>query len=213
MLLFPSKQIAPSNDHYKTVKVQKSSLQLSCIRISLSFSIFIRLQLWGWNLSCFTSDSDIFWKANEKVPSSVSTLSNHAHQKKKDAGPPGQEVLCPPLSAVSRGLPGGTGRGQRVFPLKNGNFCEFPRFSTAWCSWRLGALVSSSSLTSPLRTKSFTQRWWINCVAAGRALRHQKSGSERTKAVHSTSIKSQRKIYYNSLYSSLTQPWANSYTI
>lgn len=129
MLLFPSKQIAPSNYHYKIAKVQKSSLQLSCIRISLSFSIFIRLQLWSWNFSRFTSDGDIFWKANEKVPSSVSMLSNYTHQKKKKQkapGPSGREGLSPQLSAVFYGLPGGTGKGAKRFSSAELSFLWSP---------------------------------------------------------------------------------------
>lgn len=62
------------------------------------------------------------------------------------------------------------------------------------------------------KTKSFTQWQEINCATAGTALRHQKFGSERTEALHSTLIKSQWKMYYNSLYSLLKQPCANSYT-
>lgn len=162
---------------------------------------------------------DIFWRANEKVPSSASMLSNHTHQKKKmqkPHGPSGWEGLFPSSLLFPVGYQEAQCRGgkeHKVFPLQNYNFCEFLCFSTTCCSWSLGALVSSSSLTSSLKTKSFTLWGWINCVAAGTALGRQKLGSERTEAVHSTSIKSQHKIYYNSLYSSLTQPSANSYTI
>lgn len=98
MLLFPSKQTASLNYHYKTVKVQKSSLYLSCIRVSLPFFLFIYLQLWSWDFSCFTSDSDIFWKASGKVLSSVSMLSNHTLQNKNEAealAPSGWEGLFP----------------------------------------------------------------------------------------------------------------------
>lgn len=123
MLLFPSKL---SYYQYKKVKVQKSSLQLSCIRI-LSHFIFIRLQLWSWNFSCFTLDSDSFWKAHEKVSSNVSMLSHHTQEEKEAEGPQffwlGRTLSQ--LSAVSCGLQASAGY-QDAFPLKNCNFCWVP---------------------------------------------------------------------------------------
>lgn len=130
MLLFPSKQTAPLNYHYKTVKVQKSSLHLSCIRISLLLFLFICLQLWSWDFTCFTSDSDIFWKVSGKVLSSVSMLSNHTLQNKNEAealASSGWEGLFPSCLMVPVGYHEAQG-GQKVFLCRTVNFCDFSIF-------------------------------------------------------------------------------------
>lgn len=116
------------------------------------------------------------------------------------------------LSVVSCGLQS-RGRNQDAFPLQNGNFCWVPSLLHYVMLLKPRSSHFFFFPNVPFENKIIQSDDQLIVSLQEQLSGHEESGSERTEAVHSILIKYQHKIYYNNLYSSLTQPWANSYTI
>ena len=157
-------------------------------------------------LILFTSWGQLWNRETRQNSPALPTCSRTLqHSSASCAGQEGLLQLSTVFCRLSRGR-----REQEHFPLQNCELCRLPCFFMLWCPCSLQALDSWYSPTHLLKTSSFTQKWWI--VSLQEQILGIKLRNQRTEAFHSILIKSQYKVYYNSLYSSLTQPWANSYT-